>query len=116
MAGVWEVIEEQPEEVGSNKITWQYQATVSGNEFSLKGRVTAFNGQTDLPPDKKGTTATTVITIKDSMGIGKLRQKDPRGVVIESPASIVLGEDLLSFTGTLIVSGHKCILTGHKEL
>lgn len=116
LAGTWEVIEEQPADTGGNKITWIYNATVSGNQVTFKGKISAINGQTDLPPDKKGTSVTSILTIKDSMAIGKLRQKDPGGSVIESPQSIVLDDDLASFQGTLIVSGHKCILTGRKQL
>ena len=114
IAGKWEVIEEQPEDVGGTKTTWQYDAAVAGNKLTLKGKIIAVNGNSP-PPDKQGVSASCELTLADSMGTGKLRQKDPRGTIIESPASIVLDESLESFNGTLIVSGHKCTLTGRKQ-
>ncbi len=120
LAGTWQVIEEQPGDVGGAILTWNYTVTVSGNKLTLTGKLIRYNGDAEMPATKKGMTSKTMLLINDleSSGIvasGMLYQRFQNGSGISNPASIVLAEDLTTFTGTLIVEGHKCILTGTKQ-
>ena len=115
LAGTWQIVETQPSEVGGAVLTWIYKASVSGNKLTLTGALTKYNGEAEMPAAKKGMTAKTMLLINEDVASGTLNQKFPNGSGISNPASIVLADDLTSFTGTLIVEGHKCILTGIKQ-
>ncbi|MFN0141282.1 MAG: hypothetical protein ACKVQW_14490 [Pyrinomonadaceae bacterium] len=113
LTGKWEVIEERSKELGGAKITWLYDAAISGNVLTLTGKMHAFNGK-DLSPEQKGIRSTYVTTLMGSAGVGEFK-KTEHGVTMSYPATIRLEDDPTKFHGTIDIKGQQaCSLTGRK--
>jgi hypothetical protein len=113
LAGKWEVIEEQSQEFGGAKITWQFNATVSANELTLSGKMHSFNGK-DLSPEQKRIRSTYVTTLMGSTGMGEFK-KTEKGVTMSYPATIRFEDDQSTLHGTIDIKGQQaCSLTGRK--
>lgn len=113
LIGKWEVIEERSPEFGGAKITWLYDAAVSGNVLTLTGKMRAFNGK-DLSPEQKGIRSTYVTTMMGSTGVGEF-QKTEKGVTMSYPATIRFEDDQSTLHGTIDIKGQQaCSLMGRK--
>jgi hypothetical protein len=114
LAGKWEVIEEQSEELGGAVITWHYDAAVSGNVLTLTGKILAIDGDKNLNDEEESIRSTYVTTLMGSAGVGEFKKKE-RGVTMSYPATIRLDDDPTKFHGTIDIKGQRaCSLTGRK--
>lgn len=116
LAGKWEVIEQRTEESGGEEITWHFDATISGNEFALKGKMLARNGNKNLDDDDENTRAAWDLKLMDLMGSGHFKETI-NGVTTSYPATIRLDEESPKFHGTIEINGKlACTLKGQKRL
>jgi hypothetical protein len=114
LTGRWEVIEERSERFGGDKITWAYDATVTGDELMFKGRILSVNGE-DPKEDDKSVRSTYRVKMMGLSGLGEFRRTEKSGVTMSYPATIRLDEDPNAFHGTIDIKGQAaCSLTGRK--
>jgi hypothetical protein len=111
--GKWEVLEERSKEFGGDKVTWLYDASLSGNVLTLTGKMHAYNGK-DLSPEQKSIRSTYVTTMMGLSGVGEFK-KTEQGVTMSYPATIRFDDDHSTLHGTIDIKGQKaCSLTGRK--
>ncbi len=116
LTGKWRVIEQQAEKFGGAEITWDFDATVSGNVLTLKGRILAIDGDKNLDDDEENVRSTYVTTLMGPAGVGEFK-KTERGVTTSYPATIRLDDDPTKFHGTIDVKGQQaCSLEGRKQM
>lgn len=102
LAGKWEVIEEPSQiydirEVKS--VTWRYEATVSGNVLTLKGKIYAIGKNRTLDADDRRYEANVTTSLKALSGEGDYVQTNPDGGTYTNDAKIQLKDDLKEFVG-----------------
>jgi hypothetical protein len=116
LTGKWRVIEQQAENFGGAEITWDFDATVSGNVLTLKGRILAIDGDKNLDADEENIRSTYLTTLMGPAGVGEFK-KTERGVTTSYPATIRLDDDPTKFHGTIDVKGRQaCSLEGRKQM
>lgn len=114
LTGKWEVIEEQSPKFGGAKITWHFDAAVSGNVLTLTGKILAIDGDKNLNDDEERIRATYVTTLMGSAGVGEFK-KTENGVTMSYPATIRLDDDPTKLHGTIDIKGQQaCSLMGRK--
>ncbi len=116
LAGKWEVIEEPSLEFDNvQKVTWQYDATVSENVLTLTGKISAIDGDKNLDDNEESIRSTYKTTLMGSAGVGEFK-KTEHGVTMSYPATIRLDDDLTKLHGTIDIKGQQtCSLTGRKR-
>jgi hypothetical protein len=114
LTGKWEVIEEQSQELGGAKITWHYDAIVSGNVLTLTGKISAIDGDKNLDEQEESIRSTYITTLMGSAGVGEFK-KTEQGVTMSYPATIRLDDDPTKLHGTIDIKGQRaCSLMGKK--
>jgi hypothetical protein len=113
LVGTWEVEEQRPKEMGGAKVTWVFEATVSGNVLTLRGKVMSVNGKVVGPQEKDRAVFETKMV--DSTGGGFFEVTDKSGVAKKYPASIRLLDDFRVIHGRFDLPGNLfCGLMGKK--
>jgi hypothetical protein len=114
LAGKWEVIEKLSEENGGDKVTWHFDATVSENELTLKGKMLARNGDKNLDEDDENTRSTLALKLMDLSGLGTFTETAD-DVATSYRATIRLDAESPKFTGSVEAKGEVAsTLTGRK--
>lgn len=115
LAGKWEVIERPSSYFDDvNKVTWNYEATVSGNVFTLTGKILAIGVDKNLTEEEESITSTFVTTLVGSGGIGEYKVRGMDGTTVSNDATIKLSDDLKRFEGKVEADGKVYKLTGRK--
>jgi hypothetical protein len=115
LAGQWEVTERPSRDFdGEKKVTWRYEAAVSGNVLTLTGKVLAIGVDKNLSEDEERIAATFVTTLIGSSGVGEYRVKRYDGNTVVNDATIRLSDDLKQFEGKFDSGGKIHTLTGRK--
>jgi hypothetical protein len=116
LAGKWEVIESPSQYFDKvDKVTWQYDATVSGNVLTLTGKIVAIDGDKNVSEDDGRMRATYVTTLIGSSGIGEYKLKKTDGSTVINEATIRLDENLKEFTGKFEEGEWTIKLSGRKQ-
>ena len=75
LAGKWEIVERPSRDFeGEKKVTWRYDAAVSGNVLTLTGKILAIGVDKNLSEDEERIAATFVTTLIGSGGVGEYRE------------------------------------------
>lgn len=101
LTGQWEVIE-KPQQIYSDakSVTWLYEATVSGNLLTLKGKIQAIDKNRVLSADDRLYEVNIVIKLEGLSGKkGQYTQTNPDGGTYGSDVDITLNADLTEFEG-----------------
>ena len=115
LTGKWEVIESPSQYYDKvEQVTWRYEATISGNVLTLKGKLVALDGDKNLPDDGDDLSATCVTTLVGSGGIGEYKLKQPDGSALTSEATIRFDDDMSHFHAKFENSGYSYTLAGRK--
>ena len=78
LVGKWEVIQTISQDSGT-RITWNYDASVSGNVLTLNGKMLAIGADKNLSAEEERMSSTFVITLHGPTGLGEHRAKGPDG-------------------------------------
>lgn len=115
LAGKWEIIETPSRDFEDvPKVTWRYEATVSGNVLTLTGKILAVGVDKNLSEEEESISSTFVTTLIGSGGIGEYRVKRMDGTTVVNDATIRLTDDLKQFQGKIDAEGETYKLTGRK--
>ena len=115
LAGKWEVIERPSKEFeGEKRVTWSYEATVSGNVLTLTGKILAIGVDKNLTEEEERIGATFVTTLIGSGGLGEYKVKRYDGTTVLNDVTIRLADDLKQFEGKIDAAGKIHTLTGRK--
>lgn len=115
LAGQWEITERPSRDFDSvKKVTWRYDAAVSGNVLTLTGKILAIGVDKNLSEEEERIAATFVTTLTGSAGLGEYRVKRYDGNTVVNDATIRLSDDLKQFEGKFDSGGKIHTLTGRK--
>jgi hypothetical protein len=115
LAGNWEVIETPSLDFDNvKKVTKRYEATVSGNVFTLNGKILAIGVDKNLTQEEESISSTLVTTLAGTGGIGEYRVKGMEGTTVVYEATIRLADDLKQFQGKIDFEGTNYKFTGRK--
>lgn len=120
LTGKWEIIEEPSQiydirEVKS--VTWRYEASVSGDQLTLNGKIYAVDKNRILAADDRRYEVNIVTSLKGLSGDGQYAQTNPDGGTYGSDVNIQLKDDLKEFEGEVKTDEGKTYkLKGRKLL
>lgn len=115
LVGKWEVVEEPSQDFSNVKsVTWQYDATVSANELTLSGKISAIEKDKNLNSRERRISARYVTTLSGLSGKGLYRLKGSDGATWINDATIRLNDGLTEFDGEVDVEGKIYRLKGRK--
>lgn len=110
LAGRWEVIQNQD----GTRITWHYDASVSGNVATFTGKIAAIGADKNLSVEEESFSSTFVMTLVGLAGIGEYRFKGADGTTLVDDATIRLSDDLKRLEGKVDAGTEAFKLTGRK--
>lgn len=117
LTGKWEVIEEPSLDFDNvEKVTWQYDAVVSGNVLTLTGKISAIDGDKNLSNDEEGYRSTYVTTLIGLSGVGEYRIKTGQGITTSYPATIRFDDNPTKFQGSVDIKGGQASSLSGKKL
>jgi hypothetical protein len=120
LTGTWVIFEQVRKDHGGEEIVWNYDASVTGRQVTMRGKKTVVNepGLTtkrELAPDERLTTSTYLLTLKGLDAEGTSDEQDPNGHLY-STLKIRFSDDLRSLSGTLKTGGAEISsLYGSKQ-
>ncbi len=113
--GKWVVTEEPSLDFGgAKKVVWRYDATVSGNVLTMKGKVSEIDGKKNLPKGAEDIGSTIVVPLVNSKGMGEYKTTKTAG---RYDVSMTLDDaDTPGLHGTIEIAGKPiCGLMGKKQ-
>ena len=115
LAGKWEVVEAPSRDFeGVKRVTWRYEAAISGNVLTLTGKILAIGVDKNLTEEEERIGATFVTTLIGSGGLGEYKVKRYDGNTVVNDGTIRLADDLKQFEGKFDSGGKIHTLTGRK--
>ena len=113
--GKWVVTEEPSLDFGgAKKVVWRYDATVSGNVLTMKGKVFEIDGKKNLPKGAEDISSTIKVSLVDSKGMGEYKTTKTAGRY-DLPLTLDDG-DTPQFHGSILIDGKPvCGLMGKKK-
>ena len=118
LTGKWVVTEEPSLDFDDvKKVTWQYDAVVSGNVLTLMGKISAIDGDKNLSDDEEGVRSTYVTTLIGLSGVGEYKvKKTEEGTTTSYPATIRFDDNLTKIIGSVEIKGQQPVsLSGKKQ-
>ncbi len=114
-AGKWVVTEEPSLDFGgAKKVVWRYDASVSGNVLTMKGKVSEIDGKKNLPKGAEDVSSTIKVSLVDSKGMGEYKTTKTAGRY-DLPLTLDDG-DTPQFHGSILIDGKPvCGLMGKKK-
>ncbi|MEP6788727.1 MAG: hypothetical protein ABJB40_09875 [Acidobacteriota bacterium] len=118
LTGKWVVTEEPSLDFDEvKKVTWQYDAVVSGNVLTLTGKISAIDGDKNLSENEEDIRATYVTTLIGLSGVGEYKvKKTEEGTTTSYPATIRFDDNLSKIIGSVEIKGQQPVsLSGKKQ-
>jgi hypothetical protein len=114
-AGTWMVTETPSLDfTGAKKVTWRYEASVTGSVLTMKGKVSEIDGNKNLPKGAEDVSSTIVVPLVNSGGMGDYKTTKTDGMF---RVGIRIDDaDPPGLHGTIEKAGRPiCGLMGKKE-